>query len=409
MHYFYKNFIDYGKTHKSLYVLSLMFFFFVLFDGIVSFVTPLAITGAGISETMMGVIIGFSSLAGIFFDFLLCRVFKNTNFRKLLLLMFIVCLSYPLILWKAQSVFLFLIAMAMWGLYYDLFNLSSLDFVGRKVKKEEYVSSFGVIKVFSSLGYLLAPLIAGLLIGKYLNFTPFGFAWLFLIIAILFYFSLLFVSKREGKEYIDGSLLQTLSTLKELELWWKIGRFILPVLFLTLMINMIDATFWTIGPLLSESLTNLGKAAGLFLVAYQLPPLFVGWIVGSITAKKGKKKTAFYALLIGSLFLSSFFLIENTYVLLITCFFASFFLSMAGPAAHGAHADYVVETSSASKEIVTLCDSFVNLGYIIGPILAGFLGQNFGHVYTFAILGSIGVIVAAVLILVTPKEINIKI
>jgi MFS family permease len=409
LHHLYQHLKQYGAKHQSLYILSLMLFFFTIYDGIISFVTPLVITETKISETLMGIIIGFSSLAGAFFDFLLCRFLKNTHYRRLFFLMFAITLVYPLILWQSKSIFLFLIAMALWGLYYDFYHLGCFDFVGRKTNENEHVSSFGVIQVFASLGYLIAPLIAGLLIGELVNFKPFLMAWIFLVIAVLFYLVLLVKSKKDMSQSTKKCLIKPLGFIKEFRLWLKIGRLILPVLFLVLILNIIDAAFWTIGPLIAESLPGLEKFGGLFLLTYQLPSLLVGWFVGRITAKKGKKKTAFISLLIGSLFFCSFFMIQGTLILLIINFLASFFIAMAWPAINGAFADYIGETSKVKKEIETLQDYFTNLGYVIGPILAGFLGEHVGHAKTFTILGILGVCLALILLRFTPKEINIRV
>src|SRR5260221_13134119 len=88
------------KSHqRSLYVACLMLFFWTLFDGTVSYVTPLKISQAGFSDTTLGLIIGFSSVAGGVFDFLISKFLTNTHFRRLDLLMFALCFAYPLILW----------------------------------------------------------------------------------------------------------------------------------------------------------------------------------------------------------------------------------------------------------------------------------------------------------------------
>lgn len=89
-------------------------------------------------------------------------------------------------------------------------------------------------------------------------------------------------------------------------------------------------------------------------------------------------------------------------------FGASFFISMAWPAIQGAYADYISETPSHEKEIAGLQDFFTNIGYVLGPMSAGFIADNLGGQGAFSFLGVIGMGVAAILFLVTPRKINVN-
>ncbi|MFA6255201.1 MAG: MFS transporter [Patescibacteria group bacterium] len=406
--YLYKSFKTNGLKQHSLYLASIMIFFWAISDGILSFILPVSITEIGISETWMGIIIGSSSIAGALFDFLLCRFLVNVNFRRLYFLMLAVSVTFPLVLWQAKTIWLYLLAMAIWGLYYDLYHIGNFDFVSRVPNNGERSTGFGVMQVFISLGYLMAPLIAGFLIGEVVNFKPFVMALIFLGLAFVFYF-LLLIFTQKTKSYNQKTNFQSLNFFREYRLWKKIGKLILPVLILTFVLNINDSFFWTIGPLFSESLFAHSGFGSLFMVAYGLPPLFIGWFIGSITARFGQKKTAFISLMIGSLILSSLFLVSNPLILILISFVASFFLALAWPAIQGAYADYIAEAPQVATEIETLQDSFVNIGYVVGPIMAGIFGQYFGHQITFSILGATGVLVSLILLMMTPKSIKIKV
>jgi len=69
--------------------------------------------------------------------------------------------------------------MGVWGLYYDLLNFGSFDFVSQAVEKGEYVLSSGVMSVFKSLGCFLAPILAGFIA----NIA--GFAYAFSILGVM--------------------------------------------------------------------------------------------------------------------------------------------------------------------------------------------------------------------------------
>jgi MFS family permease len=404
----FRHFKQFGFEHKQLYSVSIMLFFFAVFDGIFSFITPILITQRGFSETMMGIIIGTSSIAGILFDLILCRILKNTKYRLIYLLMFLACFTYPLILWQANTLSLFIIAMALWGLYYDLLSLGNLDFVAKTLPKSEYSSGFGVMRILFNLGYLIAPIIGGYLAINFVDFNSFVTAWIFIVLAFVFYIVVILLSKNHYHESINERL-KTFNFFTEIQLWKKIGRIIFPVLCITLILNLIDSFFWTIGPLISDNFNFLGIFSGLFMMVYTLPALFTGIFIGNLTRKLGKKRTAYYSLFIGSLFLSMFILFRSPLMIIVLCFFSSLFTDFAWPAISGAYADYVSESELVEKEISTLQDSFTNIGYIIGPVLAGFLSQNLGHIITFSLLGVVGMITAVILMIFTPKAINVKI
>lgn len=396
-----------NDSHQSLYLFSMMLFFFVIFDGIISYTAPILIVEAGISGTMMGLIMASSSVAGAIFDLLLCRYLKNTNFRRLLILMFASSLFYPLIIFQSKAIFGFIIAMILWGFYYDIFNLVQFNFVARVSKKINHASDFGVINVFKSLGYAVAPVLAGLLIGvSVVGNKPFILGFVFFAVAIIFFIALSKIVKNEKTTipFEPSTLLGNKSFHHEIGLWWRLGRVIFPVLFLTFLLNITDAFFWTVGPILSEEFGMLG---GLFLFTYQLPPLLVGWFVGRATNRFGKKRTALVSFLIGSLIFCSFFLIKENWLIMTLNFVASFFIAFAWPSINGAYVDYITEKPILEKELETVQDYFTNLGYVIGPIVAGFLSDQVGHINTFSLLGIIGVVASICLLIFTPRKIDV--
>lgn len=395
-------------NRQPLFLASIMLFFWTLFDGSVSYISPLAIKQAGFSDTVLGLIIGSSSITGAAFDFLLSKFLHNTHFRRVYLIMLVLCFTFPIVMMQAKTIWIFLLAMAIWGIYFDLSNFGTFDFVGRKIENEEHASSFGIINVFKSLGYMLAPLIIGLILSSNSSITlsTYILMIIFLSIACLFFILLVTITKK-GKELIQSKVAKTPVSFGELYLWKAIGKKLFPVLTLTLFFYIMDSFFWTIGPLIAESYKKLHPFNGLFLTAYELPLLFIGWFIGNITQKFGKKRTAFYGFLIGSLFLCMFTFLHNLILIIFDVFMASIFLGLTIPALDGAYADYISETAKAEKEINALIDFSGNIAYIVGPISAGFLADKIGSATSFSIVGAVGVIIAIILIKFTPKKIHI--
>lgn len=399
-----------GFSEKLLYILSFMLFFFTVFDGVLGYLVPIVVTQSGMTKTEMGFIFGSSSLFGGIFDFLLSKYLGNTHFRRIYLFMFGLCFVYPLILWNAKGVWLFLIAMAVWGLYFDLENFGNFDFVGRGTNEDGHASHFGIITVFKSLGYLVAPLIAGLLIGEVtVGWKPYVFSLVMIGIAFLFFIMLLTIGKRRVSRDEREIIKRKINVIRELTIWKGIGKILLPVLALTVSLNILDAFFWTIGPLLAESYGNLHPFNGLFMTVYELPPLLIGWFVGGITGRFGKKRTAFFSFLLGSLILLMIPYVSNAIGILIVVFAASSFYGFSLPSINGAYGDYIGESTTFEKEIEGLEDFATNVGYVIGPIMAGFFADRFGNIPAFAVLGVVGIIISGILLKITPRSIRVSI
>lgn len=398
----------YRSRHRALYVLCGMIVFWAIFDGIISYITPLLIVQHGISKTELGLIIGSSSLAGAFFDLLMCWIFKNAKHRRILTIMFAICLIYPLILHQATTATLFFVAMVVWGFYYDLHNIANFEYVGNHLPKAEHSSAFGLIYMASSFGYLMAPILAGLVIVTLVDWKAFIVAWILLFISICFFLALNFVGKKEIQDDMEiRERVRPINLLLSVSLWHRIVKIIAPILVLTCLLNIIDSFFWTIGPIVAEGMSQYHQFAGFFMVAFTLPPLLVGWGIGKITTKYGKKQTAFVSLLIGSLILSTMMFWHNPFILIAIVLLFSSSIAFSWPAINGVYADFISETDNLTREIESVEDFFVNIGYIVGPILAGFLADRAGNMTAFSILGVFGAIMAFVLMKITPKSIRI--
>lgn len=387
---------------------SLMILFWAVFDGIISYLTPLLITQRGFSKTTMGIIYSTSSVAGAIFDFILSKNLKNTHFRRVFLLMFALCAGYPLLLWKSNTAFVFVIAMAVWGLYYDLMNFGFYDLISRKSKINDHCANSAIIEIFKCIGYLIAPLSAGILIiDAFVGAAPFWAAFAFLFVSFLFYLLLSKIEKKQKSQVVEEKSYKQINVLRELHIWKKIGFVIWPALVFTALLSIFDAFFWTVGPLFSQSFPTFEDYGGLIMSAYTLPVLITGWTVSKLTKKFGKRKIAFVSTALASLFLFPLAKTQNPYLILVFILLSSFIGSLAWPAIKGSFADYITEDFKYEKEIEGLGDFATNFGYILGPLLAGILSDKLGNSNTLAVLGAIGAVISIFLLFAGPKKVHL--
>lgn len=376
----------------TLLPVGMMVFFFVIFDGILMYLAPIVITGAGISESLMGLIIGSSSIAGLAFDFVLCRVIRETHYRRMFLCMLLLGALYPFFLFGGTTIAIYLVAMAVWGFYYDFYNMGTLDFVERTADPERHASNFGSLRAFEGTGYLVAPFLGSLLL---LWFHP-GWRMLLVLalplgVSFLIYLFIVFRRVAEKDDYPGVKRKDTLAFFAEMRLWEKIGGVFFPILLLTLTINLVDSAIWTFGPLFSERLGAAGGfSGGAFMTAYALPPLFAGWVVSRATRRFGTKSVALGTVALGSLALFWVGLAAQPFLLLASVFVASLFLAVAWPSINAVYTEYIERRDAYRKETETLQDLFTNVGDTAGPIAGGYMAQYLGFAHAFLALGLVG-------------------
>jgi len=383
-----------------------MIFFWTIFDGIISYATPILITQRGYSNSAMGLIIAFSSVAGAVFDLFLSKLLKNSNYLKIFLLILAISFTYPFFLWSSTGLALFLLTMCLWGLYYDLYTFALYDFLSHHSQDQQNTLGISVISAFRSVALLVAPIIAGLLITDIVDFSNLAFSLMFLFLAAIF-FVLLFAHSPLHHQSGSVSHHRSRNIKNEIELWRRIGHILWPVLLFNILTYMFDATFWTIGPLFASVFPAFEDFSGLLMALYSLPSIFVIWYLKPLVKKFGKKHTAYFSFLLANLFLIPIGWIQLPWLILIFIFLASIASALTFPAIDSAYVDYVSESGSYATEIEGLNDFSTNLGYIFGPIFAGVISDRFGIASSFTLLGIVNILLVLILFKITPRHINV--
>lgn len=391
------------SSNRLVFVFGAMILFFVLFDGIMTYLLPLVVLEHGLSKTQLGLILASAAVAGAFFDFAIYKIFKNAIYRRLFLAMFATGLLYIFLVWFAETIILYLIAMAVWGFYYDLKSFGTLDFVSRHSPKKEIAGNFGIVQAFQAIGALLAPLIAGFVILDYVDWEPFALALFFLILSAAFFFLLLREAKGKREFIPPREKPRKGGIMAEVASWRGVGLSLLPLFLLAIFSTIFDSFFVALGPLLAESLP-LEPFDGFFMVAYFLPPFLIGGLVGGIVGKFGEKTSALGGLLIGGAILSTLAFIEIPLAAIAIVFFSSCFACLMQPVLQGIYARIIHETPRVKKEIQELSDFSGNFGYVLGPIAAGIIADSFGTAAAFSALGVAGVAFAILLFFILPKK-----
>ena len=193
---------------------------------------------------------------------------------------------------------------------------------------------------------------------------------------------------------------------------FKIGlrvlKMLFPLLLLLLILYVNDSIIWTIGPLLSDYFPGFDNFGGWFITLNMLPWLFIIFIVPGLINKFGKKSTAYLSFLVSLLLYSTFIFLNNSVLILLISFVASAISYFAFPAIKSAFADYLDESKESDSMIMGLEDIFVNLGYIVGPLIIGLSSDIWGGLKSIGIVSLVSFFIVLVLYFITPKTISFK-
>lgn len=387
--------------------MSAVLFFVFLGDAILSDWVPSFLQTTLGGSLFMGLVFSFSSVVGLVTDLVFPQLFRKFNARKLVLMAIGANLIFSgILLWTTtwSWLILFLLAMSVWGAYYELLRFGSAQFVSDYVPKESRSGVWAVLTIFKSLAYFIGPIV-----GSWLAISRGNGAVILTaagVVCMGYVVWILSNSKERQREQMNEPL-ERFDMKEELFYWKELLVYVWPVLLISLMLGLIDATYWTTGAVLSENLAVDGFWGGMFLPAFMLPPVFMGLVLARWEIYKRKKKIAEIFLLLAGLFLICLGFGNSIWLLLIFSFLAGAALAVAWPMVDAVSSDILARMGKERKHMVGLSSSTTSMAYIIGPITAGIIASRLGERMTFSAIGLLVVLVATVLLFVTPRKIRL--
>lgn len=385
--------------------LSLILFFIFLGDAILSFWVPnfLQESLSG-NSFLMGLVFSFSAIVGLFTDLIFPSLLKSFSVNKLVLSAGIFGLSFLgllILATKLPFVWVFLLAMAIWGIYIELLGFASQQFIADSVPLKLRASGWAIFGTFKNLAFFLGPFIAGWLLiqGKY---TLAGVVTFFITIGII----ILVLTGKKHERPISIELSEV-NLWKELSHWKVLFVHVWPIVIISIFLGLIDATYWTTGAVWMETLSQKSVWGNFLLPVYQMPALFMGFVVTKWGIYKGKKRTALKFLIMASLFLILMVFDLPVPIYILCVFMSSLMLGVTYPLIDAVYSDIVARMGRERKHLVGLSNSTSSLAYIVGPIIAGLITRIVGSKLTFVVAGIATLIIAIILMFITPKKLKL--
>jgi MFS family permease len=387
--------------------ISIILFFVYLGDAILSDWVPTFMQETLGGSMLMGLVFSFSSVVGFVTDFTFPRFLKKFKPRKLFLMAMGMGLVFAgILLWTTSWPWavLFLMAMAVWGIYYELLWFGSAQFVCDSVHLESRSGVWGVIGIFKSLAYFLGPILGTWLVVSKGNSMVILAAAAMMCLAYVIWM----LTRRNERNYeVEMETENNFNVWEEMSHWKVLFAHVWPALLISLMMGIVDATYWTTGTVMTDNLAKENALGSMFLPLYMLPTIFMGIVLARKGVYRGKKKIAEIFLLISGGLLICLGLKESLYVTLLLSFLIGVALAVSWPMVDAVYTDILARMGRERKHMVGLPSSMVSLSYVVGPIMAGVIASIVGEKMTFAVVGAMVIIVAGVLLLVTPKKLKL--
>ena len=380
-------------------------------DTIMSYTTPVFMADQLNSTWLMGIIFSISSAIGLGCDLIFSALFNHKPYAFFIKAVLFTSIFFPLsfILFPSNP-WAMIFAMAVWGVYFELLRFGQFGFVKTHFSQADHAQSWGYIEMSWAWTLILGPILAGVLIDRGAH-IPFWWALTFFILAGIGYGALRLMTTKPHLSSVDNlhhpsPVITHHRPLQELKIWLVLLKRIWPLYLFFFSLVALDTAMWTIGTLLSEELRQVGWLGGLLLTAYGLPSIFVTLLTKRAALFLGKKRAAFLAGIVGSALLSiGFWFVSGIYLVAIV-FAAALFIGLAYPEIYATFEDYIARLDNFHADMVGLEGSAANLAYVLGPIMAGFLGSLLGPKFTIGVFALLVLATSVLALAVTPRKLR---
>lgn len=370
------------KTVFGIFATSILLF--AIADGMFSYQVPLWLESITHDVALVGLVMGSSSLVGFFCDAFFPKFFAGKTYRFFAVATFFVAALTQVIGLTLSNWFGALAVMALWGVYYELFLFGLYHFLHTEIEPAQHAGGWGITEALRSLGLIASPLLASVLFV--VDASPFVYSTLlFLVAGILNVTLFRWVKRRVPKDI--GKTKDTFS-VATFRVWSIFLKKIWPVYLFFVCVILLDASIWTAGVFFAEDLRRQSSIGAFFVPAYYLPVLLAPLFAGKLARRFGKKRTAFFASIPLSLILFLGHWTQRSplwHVLVMLV--AGSCTALIVTESEAIFEDYVARLHRFSSEMVGLVRSASNVGYILGPLIAGFAAEWLGSHRTVALVG----------------------
>lgn len=408
-----KRFLDlipknFSKNKFTYFLLPL--FLILLGDGIISYVFPVVLGNHISSNFVIGMIMSLSSVIGIACDLLIPIIFPKYGWKFQIIVGIILAITFPITTALGDifsMIWLFVIAVMLWGIYYEFIMFSQQSFIVEEEKEVTYSHNWSIIEILTDIVEILGPIIGALLLIKGI------FAYASSIVAIealalIFALLLIFINKNTTTVRPKSQIKEYFGVFRELKVWKILSKKVYIILIMSVIVEVVYAGFATFSGIYGEKLINNPDWDWAIMVGATLPYILGSFIVLRLNVRKGKKRLSQIAIVLAGLIMASLVFFDNKLVpILIIVALSNLIMSFCWPLDDAIYSDLQKRLGKKGIHLIGLSQASYSIAYIIAPTFIGLLADNVGFANSFAIIGGISAVLGIILLVVTPRKIRL--
>jgi len=374
----------------------------VIADNVLEFVFPTHLESIGKSYLLIGLFLSLPAIIGLAIDLPLGNLSDTWSRKKLMIIGLVLSPIFAIMIFIFKSNLLLLLLFLLWGLGFQIWTVPRSAYFARLTAREKRSQQYGTDIQFFYIGETVGPLIAGVLLSSLGEISNVAFYVSMCLIAALLIALLVKDGKDHGGPFSRKLWRSEKSVAKDLRLLKSsAGGYVYSLLGITVLFTSLAGAVYALEPLFYSSYKLSPVVGGIILASFYLPAIFLGAPFGKLADRYGKKPMLLAGLLIAGISLVAFGLSTNMLMLIAFAALNSVGIILSRPALSGLVVDLAYKHRKG--EFAGIWSLFSDLGFVIGPILAGVLAQFSSIGGAFIVFGGITLLLAAVLALVRKR------
>jgi len=271
-----------------------------------------------------------------------------------------------------------IILFILWGMSYQIWKVPASAYFASNTDKKHRGAEYGLLAEIVYLADVLGPLLAGAVL---VSLGYFGILNIYIaamaFCAILIMFLIFSKNKKPLFKNVKKAvnLKSWVADIKEIKYLGLPG---ISLVILSSLIVIVEVCIFVFEPLFyGPSGINISPyLGGLLLACFAIPQIFFSYPFGALADKYGKKKFIVLGLLVSAISLILFAINNILWLYFLFAIFYALGMSMIWPALDG----LIIDLSFGHKKgkIIGIKESFLDLGFFLGPILGGLVAQYLG-------------------------------
>lgn len=391
-------------------VFFVVFFIILIADGILAYIFPIVVEQSVGSNTLMGLIMALSSIAGLICDFVFPSLISRKNWKQLLIICVAIAFFFPLFTYYGQ-VFkyagFFVIASIIWGIFYEFLAFSQQNYIVHADKEHNFSKDWGLLALLLSIMAVITPLLGSAL----LNLE--GITYAFFVLSLLSLALMILLTSTPVKTShktpsVKSTSKEVMRLIEEFKVWSVLSHSIWQVLTVSLILQSLFASYWVFGGLFGQELAGEAGFDWIVMFLFAVPGLIAYLMLSRLMIKNRKKLLSHIALIIGGFLLMTIVLMEGHIFLTgMIIFLSSLMFAVSYPLNNAVFSDLATRLGKEKNHLFGMVNATGSIAFIVIPVVLGVVSDKFGYYSSFGFMGAVAFVAGIILMITTPKKIHL--